>query len=40
LEKEMSILIKRFYGKNMIEINYIEFDNLLSLYCDMINEDY
>jgi hypothetical protein len=39
LEKEMNILIKRFYGKNMIEINYFDFDNILQKYCDMVNMD-
>lgn len=37
LEKEMNILIKRFYGKNMIEINYFDFDNILQKYCDLVN---
>ena len=36
LEKEMNILIKRFYGKNMIEINYFDFDNVLQKYCDYV----
>lgn len=39
LEKEMNILIKRFYGKNMIEINYFDFDNVLQKYCDMVNKE-
>ena len=39
LEKEMNILIKRFYGKNMIEINYFDFDNILQKYCDLVNMD-
>lgn len=39
LEKEMNILIKRFYGKNRIEINYFDFDNVLQKYCDMVNLD-
>jgi len=28
----------RFYGKNMIEINYVDFDNVLAKYCQMIDE--
>lgn len=39
LEREMNILIKRFYGKNMIEINYFDFDHVLQKYCDMVNID-
>lgn len=39
LEHEMKILIKRFYGKNMIEINYFDFDNVLQMYCEMVNKD-
>ena len=39
LEKEMNILIKRFYGKNMIEINYFDFDSVLQKYCEMFNMD-
>lgn len=39
LEKEMNILIKRFYGKNMIEINYFDFDNVLQKYCEFVNRD-
>jgi len=38
-EKEMNILIKRFYGKNMIEINYFDFDHVLTQYCDFINSE-
>lgn len=39
LEKEMNILIKRFYGKNMIEINYFDFDSVLQKYCDLVNTE-
>jgi len=39
LEKEMNILIKRFYGKNMIEINYFDFDNILQKYCEVVNRE-
>ena len=38
-EKEMNIIIKRFYGKNMIEINYYDFDNVLRKYVEMIEEE-
>ena len=34
-EKEMNILIKRFYSKNMIEINYYDFDYVLKKYIQM-----
>lgn len=37
LEKEMIILIKRFHGNSMIEINYFDFDNVLQRYCDVVN---
>ncbi len=36
-EKEMNILIKRFHGKSNIEINYYDFDNVLSAYCEAVN---
>lgn len=39
LEKEMNILIKRFFGKNMIEINYFDFDNVLQKYCEIVNQE-
>jgi hypothetical protein len=32
-EKEMNMLIKRFAGKNNIEINYFDFDGVLQRYC-------
>ena len=32
-EKEMNLLIKRFSGKNNIEINYFDFDGVLQKYC-------
>ena len=38
-DKEMNIIIKRFYGKNMIEINYYDFDNVLRKYVEMIEEE-
>ena len=38
-EKEMNILIKRFYSKNSIEINYYDFDYVLSKYVKMIEEE-
>lgn len=38
-EKEMNILIKRFSGKNMIEINYYEFDNMLQKYHKMLEDE-
>ena len=38
-EKEMNILIKRFYSKNMIEINYYDFDYVLQNYVKMIEEE-
>ena len=38
-EKEMNIIIKRFYSKNMIEINYYDFDYVLNKYIKMIEEE-
>ena len=38
-EKEMNILIKRFYSKNSIEINYYDFDYVLQNYVKMIEEE-
>ena len=38
-EKEMNILIKRFSGKNMIEINYYDFDGVLQKYNKMIEDE-
>jgi Ca2+-binding EF-hand superfamily protein len=38
-EKEMNILIKRFFSKNSIEINYYDFDNSLQNYIKMIEEE-
>ena len=38
-EKEMNILIKRFSGKNMIEINYYDFDNMLQKYNKIIEDE-
>ena len=38
-EKEMNILIKRFSGKNSIEINYYDFDYVLQNYIKMIEEE-
>lgn len=38
-EKEMNILIKRFFSKNSIEINYYDFDNCLQHYVQMIEEE-
>jgi Ca2+-binding EF-hand superfamily protein len=38
-EKEMNILIKRFSGKNSIEINYYDFDYCLQNYIKMIEEE-
>jgi Ca2+-binding EF-hand superfamily protein len=38
-EKEMNILIKRFYSGNMIEINYYDFDNILKKYVNIIEEE-
>ena len=38
-EKEMNILIKRFYSGNMIEINYYDFDNVLKKYVQMIEDE-
>ena len=38
-EKEMNIIIKRFYSKNMIEINYYDFDYVLNKYIQMVEEE-
>ena len=38
-EKEMNILIKRFCGKSMIEINYYDFNDCLKKYVSMIEEE-
>ena len=38
-EKEMNIIIKRFYSKNMIEINYYDFDYVLNKYIKMAEEE-
>ena len=38
-EKEMNILIKRFYSKNMIEINYYDFDYVLKKYILMAENE-
>jgi hypothetical protein len=38
-EIEMKTLIKRFMGKNIIEVNYFDFDNLLNSYCTAINNE-
>ena len=38
-EKEMNILIKRFYSKNMIEINYYDFDYVLKKYIQMAENE-
>lgn len=38
-EKEMNILIKRFSGKNNIEINYYAFDAVLQKYYQMIEDE-
>ena len=38
-EKEMNILIKRFCGKSMIEINYFDFDDCLKKYVSLIEEE-
>ena len=38
-EKEMNILIKRFYSKNSIEINYYDFVYVLQNYVKMIEEE-
>ena len=38
-EKEMNIIIKRFYSKNMIEINYYDFDYVLNKYIHMAEEE-
>jgi Ca2+-binding EF-hand superfamily protein len=38
-EKEMNIIIKRFYSRNMIEINYYDFDNVLNHYIKMVEEE-
>ena len=38
-EKEMNILIKRFSGKNSIEINYYDFDTCLQNYIKMLEEE-
>ena len=38
-EIEMKTLIKRFMGKNIIEVNYFDFDNLLNSYCTEINNE-
>ena len=35
----MNILIKRFFSKNSIEINYYDFDNCLQHYVQMIEEE-
>ena len=38
-EKEMNILIKRFSGKSMIEINYYDFNDCLKKYVSMMEEE-
>ena len=38
-EKEMNVIIKRFYSKNMIEINYYDFDYVLNKYIQMLEEE-
>ena len=38
-EKEMNVIIKRFYSKNMIEINYYDFDYVLNKYIQMVEEE-
>ncbi len=38
-EKEMNVLIKRFYSKNMIEINYFDFDYVLKQYIKMAEDE-
>jgi Ca2+-binding EF-hand superfamily protein len=38
-EKEMNVIIKRFYSKNMIEINYYDFDYVLNKYIQMAEEE-
>ena len=38
-EKEMNILLKRFSGKNMIEVNYYDFNNVLQKYNKMIEDE-
>ena len=38
-EKEMNIIIKRFYSKNMIEINYYDFDYVLNKYIKMVEDE-
>jgi hypothetical protein len=35
----MKVLIKRFAGKNIIEVNYFDFDNVLNAYCKVINNE-
>ena len=35
----MNILIKRFSGKSMIEINYYDFDDCLKKYVSLIEEE-
>ena len=35
----MNILIKRFCGKSMIEINYYDFNDCLKKYVSMIEEE-
>lgn len=38
-EQEMNMLIKRFHGKNNIEINYFDFDAELQKYCQMLMQE-
>jgi hypothetical protein len=38
-ELGMKVLIKRFAGKNIIEVNYFDFDNVLNSYCKAINNE-
>ena len=38
-ERELNILIKSFSGKNMIEINYYDFDSMLQRYNKIIEEE-
>ena len=35
----MNILIKRFFSKNSIEINYYDFDHVLQQYVKMIEDE-
>ena len=38
-KKEMNMLLKRFSGKHMTEVNYYDFNNVLNKYNKMIEDE-